>query len=489
MARTENANRAATSRPSGKGLTVSGIDTGLIERQRRDRLSQWVFWSLWSIIVLIASAFYFNKANDQKSAFVRWRPQVLQFWDGVNIYDKMLFPTPPLMPITLYPLMVLPTIVGAMLWFAIKVGMTTASLAMCFRLVQRQDGLYPPLFRSLVLLLSLRPILGDLHHGNNNLLIVFLIVSMLTAWRQGYDVGAGLLLALATTYKVTPALFFIYFAYKRSWRTVMWGGLGMGIFLLIVPSVIIGPAFNAECLGMWWHRMVMPFIAKGAASPAFINQSIVGVIYRLLTDRSHGSGHYELEFDVNILSLPPSFVRMLIKGIMAGLLVMMALLCRTRTRDRRDPRLLGEFSLVVLTMLFVSERSWKHHYVTLLLPITYLVSEYFSPRVGPRGRRAIVLAWALSFSLMAATSSEIGVLFFEGKGHEIAQAYGCFLWAGVVLYATVAWRVWKRRNESPLAPDAAVSPPEGLFQAGHARIGGMHTALTRSKESSRPSSS
>ena len=24
-------------------------------------------------------------------------------------------------------------------------------------------------------------------------------------------------------------------------------------------------------------------------------------------------------------------------------------------------------------MLFVSERSWKHHYVTLLLPYTYLV--------------------------------------------------------------------------------------------------------------------
>ncbi len=143
---------------------------------------------------------------------------------------------------------------------------------------------------------------------------------------------------------------------------------------------------------------------------------------------------------------------MLIKGIVAGLLVMLALLCRTRTRDRRDPRLLGEFALVVLTMLFVSERSWKHHYVTVLLPITYLVSEFFSPRVGPRGRRAIVLAWALSFGLMAATSSEIGGLFFEGQGHEIAQAYGCFMWAGVVLYATVAWRVWKRRNESPPAP-------------------------------------
>ena len=30
----------------------------------------------------------------------------------MNIYDKMLFPNPPIMPITLYPLMVLPTVAG-----------------------------------------------------------------------------------------------------------------------------------------------------------------------------------------------------------------------------------------------------------------------------------------------------------------------------------------------------------------------------------------
>ena len=136
-------------------------------------------------IILIAAAFYYEKAADHRSAFVRWRPQVLQFWDGVNIYDKMLFPNPPIMPITLYPLMVLPTVAGAMCWFAIKVAMTTAVLMMCFRIVQPPGRRLPPMFRSLVLLLSLRPILGDLHHGNNNLLILFLIVAMLYAWRRG----------------------------------------------------------------------------------------------------------------------------------------------------------------------------------------------------------------------------------------------------------------------------------------------------------------
>ena len=149
------------------------------------------------------------------------------------------------------------------------------------------------------------------------------------------------------------------------------------------------------------------------------------------------------------MSLSPALVRYVIKGVILGLLGLLAFLCRTKTNDRRDPRLLGEFALVVLTMLFVSERSWKHHYVTVLLPITYLVSEFFSPRVGQRGRVAIIFAWAMSFSLMASTSSEIGGIFVDGQGHEIAQGYGLFMWAGVVLYATVGWRVWMRRGETP----------------------------------------
>ena len=139
------------------------------------------------------------------------------------------------------------------------------------------------------------------------------------------------------------------------------------------------------------------------------------------------------------------------------MLGLLAFLCRTKTTDRSDPRLLGEVALVVLTMLFISERSWKHHYVTVLLPYSYLVCEFFSSRVGPRSRMLLVGSWAVSFVLMAATSTEVGGLFAEGQGHEIAQGYGSFLWAGVVLYTMVAWRVWARRSETP-ASGTAVEP-------------------------------
>ena len=49
---------------------------------------------------------------------------------------------------------------------------------------------------------------------------------------------------------------------------------------------------------------------------------------------------------------------------------------------------------------------------------------------------------------MATTSSELGGLFADGKGHEIAQGYGMFLWAAVVLYVAVAWSLLARRKSA-----------------------------------------
>ena len=344
------------------------------------RFSRHVFWLLWVTVILIAAAFYYPKAADHRSAFVRWRPQVLKFWEGVNIYDKYYFPNPPILPITLGPLMVLPPVSGAMAWFAIKVALTTMSLVLCLQIVKPRDRPFPPFFQSAVLILSLRPILGDLHHGNINLLILFLIVAMFHAWRHGYDALAGLLLGLAISYKVTPALFIFYFAYKRSWRMVGFTFLGLALFLLAVPSLIIGPGFNLQCLQMWWHRMLTPFLVEGSTSPQEINQSLMGVLTRLFTEITPGTNRYDLHLDVNLVSWPPNLVSYLIKALAVGLVGLLAFFCRTRISDRRDPRLLGEVALVVLTMLFVSERSWKHHFVTLLLPYTYLVWEFYFPR-------------------------------------------------------------------------------------------------------------
>ena len=66
---------------------------------------------------------------------------------------------------------------------------------------------------------------------------------------------------------------------------------------------------------MWWHRMVTPFVVKGAASPQEVNQSLFGVLSRLLTDLTPGQGRYDTHLDLNVLSLPPWLVSYLIKAV------------------------------------------------------------------------------------------------------------------------------------------------------------------------------
>ena len=46
--------------------------------------------------------------------------------------------------------------------------------------------------------------------------------------------------------------------------------------------------------------------------------------------------------------------------------------CRTPTTPREGWRLSAEFSIVLLGMLLFSERTWKHHCVTLVLPFAVI---------------------------------------------------------------------------------------------------------------------
>src|SRR3954449_4622728 len=108
-----------------------------------DRHFRRAVWIAALITVVGAALVYADKAADDRSAFIRWRHQVLEFWRGVNIYDEMMFPNPPIMPITLYPLMTLPPVAGALCWFALKAGLTAMAAWLCFRMVRREDRVLP----------------------------------------------------------------------------------------------------------------------------------------------------------------------------------------------------------------------------------------------------------------------------------------------------------------------------------------------------------
>src|SRR5207237_610145 len=128
----------------------------------------------------------------------------------------------------------------------------------------------------------------------------------------------------------------------------------------------------------------------------------------------------DVHIDLNLVAWSPAVVSTFIKGLALALVGLLALLCRTPAGRRTNPRLLGEFALVVLTMLFISERSWKHHYVTVLLPYTYLAYRFFFAALPRCDRLILATATWSALLLMATTSSELGGLAARSQGHKLA---------------------------------------------------------------------
>jgi alpha-1,2-mannosyltransferase len=414
---------------------------------------------LAALLLLFAgvSVQYSYKALQHRSAFVRWQSQVLAMDEGADIAKQFNYPNPPVMAVLLLPFASLPPLAGALTWFYLKVGMTLFSIHWVFRLVEEPDRPFPAGARALAVVLSLMPILGDLQHGNVNLFILFLIVAALTAFRVRRDLLGGVLLGLAMSCKVTPALFIPYLAWKRAWRSLAGVLIGLGLFLWpgVVPAARLGFVENQRQLVSWYWEMVRPFLVEGKVTSEHENQSLPGLIYRLTTASPSFSTYVDNVYTPtgydNFLGLEPGQARWLVKGSMAVFALFVVLTCRTSDQTRQGWRRAAEYAIVVLGMLLFSERTWKHHCVTLLLPFAVLC--YYLSACQPRPVRARALATILAMStlLMAAASFTV----FDKDLAKQAQVYGAYTVSLVLLALTLFYLLQTaegRTEHSPASP-------------------------------------
>ncbi|MFN4261838.1 MAG: glycosyltransferase family 87 protein [Gemmataceae bacterium] len=421
----------------------------------------------WYVVCLMllflgVSIQYTDKALENRSAFLRWRDQIQQL-EAENIYERYLYPNPPIMGLMLRPLTELPPVAGALVWFYLKVGMTLLTFWMVFRIVESAGRTIPVWAKLLTIALSIRPIIGDLTHGNVNLLILFLVVASLYAFTRGRDWLAGAAMALAIACKVTPLLFVPYFLWKRAWKALAGCAVGLVLFFWIVPGMFLDN--NNELLASWFEQMVKPFVVSGKVFYSeHNNQSLPGLTTRLLTDSPSFSTYindiYTPTDYHNLLSLSEATARWLVKGCMGIFALLIVWSCRTARDHAPGWRLLAEFSLIALGMLLFSERTWKHHCVLLLLPFATLC--YYLAVCRPRRplRYHLIGSLLLVTFLMASTSS--GLL---GKPFaKLAQVYGAYVWAFLLLSAALVTILRAPINRTPSARIQAPEP-DALSQA------------------------
>ena len=395
-----------------------------------------------------------------RSAFLRWREQVLALDAGTDVYRRFNYPNPPVMALVLRPFYRLEPTPGALAWFGLKAVLAGVTLFWAVRLA-RGPTPTPDWAVALAVLFSLHPVLGDLSHGNVNILIAFLLVAALDLLRRRWDFAAGLVLALAIACKVTPALFLPYLAWKRWWTALGGALVGLGLWLVVVPGAALGFDRNAALLGSWFDTMVRPFVVEGRITSEHANQSLPGLFTRLLTD-SPSSLRYDEEDgrpvpdgQHNLLSLDPAAVKWLIRGGQLGFVVAVVVLCRTPRDCRQGVGVAAEYALVALGMLLFSERTWKHHAVTLVVPYA-VIAAAVAARPWSSGVRAYLTGTMVAVGVLALGPSVVG-----GEFQDTALTYGSHTAVFLLLTAAVGVVLWGERRPrgatSPLATDA--SPP------------------------------
>lgn len=422
-----------------------------------DKTQKWFRMGLLAFFVLLSVQYTGKVAfseSENRSAFLRWRDQVLDLDDGTNIYDEHNYPNPPVMALLLRPLMSLPPVIGSLTWFYLKVAMVFLVFRWVFALVEESGHTIPIWAKLLTIVLSLRPIMGDLSHGNINIFILLLVIGALYCYRRERDFLAGLLLALSIACKVTPALFVPYFVWKRAWKTLAGCGVGLALFLLVLPGLYLGMERNAYLVAEWADQMIVPFVIEGEVTSEHQNQSLPGFLHRMLTPSAsfseyNGDHYVPVEYH-NITSIAPIYLRLTLKICMLAFAGLVLWTCTTKRDQRQSWRYAAEFSLVLLGMLIFSERTWKHHCVILILPFAVMIYALAKIELTARTRRIII--WGLVVACLFFMSTSTGVF---GKSitrlGKLSQVYGAYLWAHfllltcivVLLRATRAGIQWK----------------------------------------------
>ena len=193
---------------------------------------------------------------------------------GVDVPLVGFMPNPPICAAPILPLALLPPLAAKRAWLILNFGFLILALQMLHRVTS-----LPYRRILLVSFLCVIPLRTNFLYGQYYVVVLFLICAAYYTWQRGHRLTTGILLALAASFKLFPALFLILFLWKRNWRTAVGlvsGGAAVAatsvalfgwqvhkIFLIeVLPRALHGDIIDPYSL-RWnsfstlWHRLFL----------------------------------------------------------------------------------------------------------------------------------------------------------------------------------------------------------------------------------------
>jgi alpha-1,2-mannosyltransferase len=407
-----------------------------------------------------------DPAGGHISDFDRWMLMTPAFLhDRVDYVDDQL-PTPPLSLIVFAPFAAMTRPHAHFAWVLVKYPLAVLVFMLAAAMVARAGVRLTTEAVALMMAGWWLAVIVDMQEGQTNFLALAPLAAGLYVAQRGTratDVAAGTLIGLGAAMKVTPVIFIAYFLWKRRWTIVLSAAAAIAIWSLVVPALAFGWTQNIRWFEQWARIMIVPYVAQGKVVYA-TSQSIGSFVLRFLTDTpAFGSRFDHADHYMNIASLSNDAARWIVRGTMIAIGVAGLALTWPPLRSLASRRYIVEVGAVAAFMLWFSERSWVHHYVSFILTLAAAGMILSEPSRTEAARRS-VRASLIAFAVITVFASEAGYLFGR-NGVDWAKALGVYLWPSVLVTAAVVrtefefppgWRAAAARRSS-----GATSAPSG----------------------------
>jgi hypothetical protein len=353
---------------------------------------------------------------------------------------------PPLFAQLFSPLGLLSVRAAAAVWYLIGVASLIWSLVLSQRLVRQGNekrGIALAILGFSFVMVA-RFGLDNLRMGQINLLVIVVTVTALYLYERNYFWPAALVLATAISFKLTPALFLIYFLAKGKWKFATATGFLAGLLNLLsfLPMGRQAP----EVFKYWYSLIILN--RQGFGWGYHGNQSWRALIQRLLTDENTGAPHLQ---HINLTSSPNLADALYYLGviIIVGMIVWAVHHKRARADELPVSANSVEYGLVFCGMLMISSLTWKDHYVALILPYSVLL-DFLLLSKNESAKRTVAVFLSASFILCTMTNMS----FIGGHLAETVETFSAvFMGVGALFVGLlyVRTRGMNARTESEIS--------------------------------------
>ena len=338
---------------------------------------------------------------------------------------------PPAFAVTLIPLTWITNDLAVRIWLVLIQAAVFASLVMIYRTIGRPSR--AELLCLSAVLLTFFPLASSVATGAMNCLLLLLLTAAWALWLRRRDVGAGVLVGIASFFKLFPLALVPYLAWRRHWRLLI--ALGLTTFVGLALGFIVTSVDH----NIYYFRDMLPHLGAGTGYRE--NQSLAGFTARLCQPSTADAGG-NAGWCGRLLDWP----------------LVIALLAVVLLATSRTTRSGLEFALAITALPLISSVTWSFHLVILILPIALLIRHAFNGEMSRRAGRVLLLAW-LCFSVGPAFHFLLvlhplphwpGAL--DAIRYGVTRLIGETYFIGTLILFASLWAVVRNTRQSEKAP-------------------------------------